>query len=127
MILKEVKKFKINTFRDKRGLLSFFSSKKNKFSIKRVYYIENNNEKVVRGKHSRNLGSKYYFCAEGKLSIEIEQREKKRIINLYKGEIVKISSKFWIEIKFYSKTTRCIVFDNREYDENEYNREKIRT
>ena len=100
MILKEVKKFKINTFRDNRGLLSFFSSAKNRFNIKRVYYIENNNVSVIRGKHSRNFGSKYYFCAEGKLLIKIEQGNKKRNITLYKGEIIKISSKFWIEIKF---------------------------
>ena len=125
MTIKEVKKFKINTYKDKRGLLSFFSSAKNRFNIKRVYYIENNNVKVVRGKHSRSFGSKYYFCAEGKLLIKIEQGKKKRNITLYKGEIIKISSKFWIEIKFYSKKTRCIVFDNREYDEKEYNRKKL--
>lgn len=124
MILKEVKKFKIDTFRDNRGLLSFFSSSKNRFNIKRVYYIENNNVSVIRGKHSRNLGSKFYFCSEGKLSIKIEHKKKIKIINLYKGEVVKISSKFWIEIKFHSKSTRCIVFDNREYKEKEYNRQK---
>ena len=41
MLFKNIKKFKIENYKDDRGLLSVFSSKKNKFKIKRVYLIEN--------------------------------------------------------------------------------------
>ena len=125
MLFRNIKKFKIENYKDDRGLLSVFSSKKNKFKIKRVYLIENKKKNVIRGKHSRIIGAKYYFCCEGKVSIKLSFKNKTKTINLSKGEIVKVDSKFWIEITFNTINTRCLVFDNREYNENEYIRKKF--
>ena len=124
MNLKKIKIKRINQFRDKRGLLSVFSSKQYNFKIKRVYLIENTNIKAIRGKHSRKLGKKIYFCTEGSVQISAEYKRDKIKIKLKKGEIVELDSRIWIEIKFDSKKTRCLVFDNREYDEKEYVRRK---
>ena len=47
MTFKNIKKFKIENYKDQRGLLSVFSSKKNNFKIKRVYLIQNNKTNVL--------------------------------------------------------------------------------
>ncbi len=124
MTFKNIKKFKIENYKDQRGLLSVFSSKKNNFNIKRVYLIENNKTNVLRGMHSRKLGYKYYFCCEGQINLKLTYKKKDKKIKLRKGEIIKINSKFWIELKFKTLKTRCLVFDNREYNEKEYIRKK---
>lgn len=124
MKLVKNKKIRIEEFRDNRGILSVFSSKRNKFKIKRVYFIENRNTKHVRGKHSRKYGAKFYFCLYGKVEINLLSANFKQKIILIKGQMVKIDSKIWIEVLLKTKNTKCVVFDNREYNEKEYIRNK---
>ena len=118
------KKIKIEKFIDSRGDLTVFSSKKNNFKIRRIYIIENNSTKVIRGNHARKLGSKHYYCINGKIEIKVIDKNYKKKIILQKGELIKIDSRMWIEIKFLKLSTICLVLDNREYNEKEYIRKK---
>ena len=118
------KKIKIEKFVDSRGDLTVFSSKKNNFKIRRIYIIENNSTKVIRGNHARKLGSKHYYCINGKIEIKVSDKNYKKKIILQKGELIKIDSRMWIEIKFLKLSTICLVLDNREYNEKEYIRKK---
>lgn len=118
------KKINIERFTDLRGDLTVFSSRKNNFKIKRIYLIENKSTKVIRGNHARKLGAKYYYCVIGKIEIKVSHNNYKKKITLKKGELIKIDSRMWIEIKFLKLSTICLVLDNREYNEKEYIRKK---
>jgi hypothetical protein len=120
------KKINIERFTDLRGNLSVFSSKKNNFKIRRIYLIENKSTKFIRGNHARKLGAKHYYCVSGKIEIEVSHNKYKKKIILKKGELIKIDSRMWIEIKFLKLSTICLVLDNREYNEKEYIRKKYK-
>ena len=62
--------FKIKTFSDKRGNLSFIQKKKN-FKFSRIYYIYNIKKKTLRGKHYHKNNRQFIICINGKIKLNI--------------------------------------------------------
>jgi len=112
--------FKING--DSRGfLIALESGRDIPFEIKRVYYIFDTKEGVVRGKHAHKTLQQVLICVSGSCTIVLddgkEQSEvllNKPIIGLYVGPNI------WHEMKNFSPDAVLLVLASDWYSEKDY-------
>ena len=72
MILQS-RKFKIKTFSDKRGKLSFLEKKNGLlFLIKRIYYFYNTKTLIKRGVHAHRKLKQIFLVMNGKFKIILD-------------------------------------------------------
>lgn len=110
---------------DDRGMLIALEEYKDiPFHIKRVYYMYDTTEGVVRGKHAHKKLEQILVCIYGSCKVKLDNGKEKKIINLEKPyEGLYISNLMWREMFDFTPNTVLLVFASELYDEEDYIRE----
>ena len=110
---------------DERGSLISLESKRNiPFEIKRVYYIFDTKEGVVRGKHAHKDLEQILICVKGSCKILLNDGVNEEIFLLDKPDKgLYIDSLVWREMFEFSPDCVLMVLANKYYDEEDYIRD----
>lgn len=112
----------IKYFDDERGSLCAIESNKDiPFEIKRIYYIFNNKNRLVRGAHAHKKLKQVILCLSGSFEVEVKNGYYSSSYELNTPKIgLFISSGIWREIKNMTKDAVCCVIASELYDPNDY-------
>lgn len=121
----QVIKYMFQPHGDDRGMLIALEEYKDiPFHIKRVYYMYDTTEGVVRGKHAHKKLEQILVCIYGSCKVKLDNGKEKKIINLEKPyEGLYISNLMWREMFDFTPNTVLLVFASELYDEEDYIRE----
>ncbi len=94
------------------------------FRIKRVYYMYDNAEGVVRGKHAHKTLEQILICIHGKCMIHLDNGVEQKEVPLEKPyEGLYISNDMWREMYDFSDDAVLMVLASEVYDESDYIRD----
>ena len=94
------------------------------FRIKRVYYMYNTVEGVVRGKHAHKKLEQILVCISGSCKIKLDNGKETKVVVLEKPyEGLYVSNDMWREMYDFSQDAVLVVFASELYDENDYIRD----
>lgn len=121
-LLMNYKKIKFRKNGDARGQLVALEQNGNiPFTIKRVYYIYNTLNNVVRGKHAHKKLKQILICVSGSCKILLDDGTSKKNIILNKPyEGLYISNDIWREMYDFDDNTVLLVVASEKYNENDY-------
>lgn len=110
---------------DWRGQLVALEENKNiPFSVKRVYFMYDTLEGVVRGKHAHRKLHQILFCVAGACTIMLDngvEKEEVRLDQPSRGLL--IGPGIWREMSNFTQGTVLMVLASEYYDENDYIRD----
>lgn len=115
--------FKIDSFSDKRGELSFLQQGNNvmPFPIKRVYYLYETKENEIRGVHAHHKLEQVIIAISGKFEIKLDDGfDTKKIILDKPSQGLYLCPMIWRELRPLESNSICIVLASRIYEENDY-------
>lgn len=118
----QVVKYMFQPHGDNRGqLISLEESKDIPFHIKRVYYMYDTDEGVVRGKHAHKRLEQILVCIHGSCKIRLDNGKESKIVHLEKPyEGLYVSSNLWREMYDFSKDAVLMVLASEMYEESDY-------
>ncbi len=110
---------------DDRGQLVALEEMKDiPFRIKRVYYMYDTGEGVVRGKHAHKSLQQILICIHGSCKISLDNGKEKKVIPLEKPyEGLYVSNTMWREMFDFSPDAVLMVLASELYDESDYIRD----
>ena len=110
---------------DERGqLISLEEYNDIPFSIKRVYYMYDTKNGVVRGHHAHKKLEQILVCIHGSCKIRLDNGNEKKVVILEKPyEGLYIPNNMWREMFDFSEDAVLLVFASELYDENDYIRD----
>lgn len=110
---------------DERGQLVALEEYKDiPFAIKRVYYIYDTLEGVVRGGHAHKSLEQILVCIHGSCKIRLDNGYESKVVPLEKPyEGLYISNDMWREMYDFSPDAVLLVFASKLYDEKDYIRD----
>lgn len=110
---------------DWRGQLVALEENKNiPFSVKRVYFMYDTKEGVVRGKHSHKNLHQILFCVAGACTVSLDDGEKKAEVRLeYPSRGLLIGPGIWREMYDFTPDAVLMVLASEYYDEKDYIRD----
>ena len=110
---------------DERGqLVALEENKEIPFEIKRVYYIYDTSEGVVRGKHAHKSLKQILICVHGDCKISLDNGLEKEIVHLNNpNEGLYISDIIWREMFDFSDDAVLMVLASEAYNEEDYIRD----
>lgn len=118
----QVIKYVFQPHGDNRGqLVALEEFKDIPFKIKRVYYMYDTAEGVVRGGHAHKNLKQILICIHGSCKIRLDNGKEKKIIPLerpYEG--LYVSSAMWREMYDFSPDSVLMVLASEPYDETDY-------
>lgn len=121
----EIKKYKLQQHGDERGhLVALEELIDIPFEVKRVYYMFDTKEGVVRGMHAHKSLEQLLVCVHGSVKVLLDDGTEKREIildNPYEG--LYVSNSMWREMSDFSDGAVLMVFASKYYDENDYIRD----
>lgn len=91
------------------------------FEIKRVYYMYDTLEGVIRGGHAHKSLEQILVCVHGSCKVRLDNGYEKKIVPLerpYEG--LYISHDMWREMYDFSSDAVLIVLASKIYDEQDY-------
>lgn len=110
---------------DERGqLIALEENKDIPFEIKRVYYMYDTGEGVVRGHHAHKSLEQILICIHGTCKILLDNGVEKKIVpleNPYEG--LYISNDIWREMYDFSPDAVLLVLASDYYKEEDYIRD----
>lgn len=110
---------------DWRGQLVALEENKNiPFAVKRVYFMYDTKEGVVRGKHAHRELQQILFCVAGACTISLDDGKEKITVRLeqpYRGLL--IGPGIWREMYDFTPGAVLMVLASEYYDESDYIRE----
>lgn len=110
---------------DDNGLLTIAEKGKEiPFETKRIFYIYNTKQGVVRGKHA-NINSEFFIInIQGSCKIKVTDGDHEEYFYLDKqNQAVYIPKMLWKEMYDFSPNSILLVLSNEIYDPNEYLRD----
>lgn len=116
---------KLNDLGDERGKLIVVEGGQTiPFDIKRVFYIYDSDNTVIRGQHA-NLESEFVLInVAGRSQVRITDSREELIVNLDKPmNGVYIPKMIWKDMYNFSKDSVLLVLASTHYDGNEYIRD----
>ena len=118
----QVIKYVFQPHGDSRGqLIALEENKDIPFSIKRIYYMYDTKEGVVRGKHAHKSLKQILVCIHGSCKILLDNGREKKIIPLEKPyEGLYVDSVMWREMYDFSPDAVLLVLASELYDEQDY-------
>lgn len=118
----EIKRVHFNVKGDERGsLVALESGKEIPFDIKRVYYIYNTKDGVVRGKHAHVSLKQVLICAHGSCTLVLDDGNEQMNVRLSSpDEGIFIDSLIWREMKDFTPDAVLLVLANELYSEDDY-------
>lgn len=110
---------------DWRGQLVALEENKNiPFAVKRVYFMYDTKEGVVRGRHAHRELWQILFCVAGACTISLDDGKEKIAVRLehpYRGLL--IGPGIWREMYDFTKGAVLMVLASEYYDESDYIRD----
>lgn len=107
---------------DWRGQLVAIEENKNiPFAVKRVYFMYDTKEGVVRGKHAHRELQQILFCVAGACTISLDDGKEKTEVRLeqpYRGLL--IGPGIWREMYDFTPGAVLMVLASEYYDESDY-------
>lgn len=94
------------------------------FEIKRVYYMYDTAEGVVRGCHAHRKLEQILICIHGSCKIKLDNGKEKKIVPLerpYEG--LYVGNSMWREMYDFSPDAVLMVLASEVYDESDYIRD----
>lgn len=121
----QVIKYVFQPHGDERGqLVSLEQFKDIPFSIKRVYFMYETAQGVVRGNHAHKSLQQILVCIHGSVKILLDNGKEKKVIPLerpYEG--LYVSNNMWREMYDFSEDAVLLVLASELYDESDYIRD----
>lgn len=110
---------------DWRGQLVALEENKNiPFSVKRVYFMYDTKEGVVRGKHAHKKLQQMLFCVAGACTIRLDDGKDKTEVRLeYPSKGLLIGPGIWREMYDFTSGAVLMVLASEYYDESDYIRD----
>ena len=107
---------------DDRGQLVALEELKDiPFHIKRVYYMYDTGECIVRGHHAHRSLQQILICIHGSCKILLDNGKEKKVIPLEKPyEGLYVSNLMWREMYDFSPDAVLMVLASELYDEADY-------
>lgn len=110
---------------DWRGQLVALEENKNiPFAVKRVYFMYDTKEGVVRGKHAHRELYQILFCVAGACTVSLDNGKEKTEVRLeqpYRGLL--IGPGIWREMYNFTPGAVLMVLASEYYDEGDYIRD----
>lgn len=117
-----VMKYMFQPHGDERGQLIALEEKRDiPFTIKRVYYMYETAEGIIRGNHAHKKLEQILICIHGSCKICLDDGKEKKVVPLekpYEGLYVK--SSMWREMYDFSPDAVLLVLASELYDESDY-------
>ena len=94
------------------------------FQIKRVYYMYDTKEGVVRGKHAHKKLEQILVCIHGSCKIRLDNGKERKVVPLEKPyEGLYVGANMWREMYDFSPDAVLMVLASEVYDEADYIRD----
>lgn len=91
------------------------------FGIKRVYYMYDMPEGVMRGGHAHKTLEQILICVHGSCKVRLDNGYEKKVVPLEKPyEGLYISQNMWRDIYDFSSDAVLMVLASKVYDEQDY-------
>lgn len=121
----QVIKYVFQPHGDERGqLISLEEFKDIPFTIKRVYYMYDTKEGIVRGQHAHKSLQQILVCIHGSCKILLDNGKEQKVIPLEKPyEGLYVANNMWREMFDFSIDAVLLVFASELYDETDYIRD----
>lgn len=121
----QVVKYVFQPHGDERGQLVALEEEKDiPFVIKRVYYMYDTVDGVVRGKHAHKSLEQILVCIHGKCKILLDNGKEKKVVPLEKPyEGLYVSNNIWREMYDFSEDAVLMVLASDFYNEEDYIRD----
>ncbi len=121
----QVIKYVFQTHGDERGqLIALETCKDIPFEIKRVYYMYDTKEGVIRGKHAHKTLQQVLVCIHGSCKIRLDDGKDSKTVFLEKPyEGLFIPNNMWREMYDFSYDAVLMVLASDIYDESDYIRD----
>lgn len=121
----QVVKYMFQPHGDERGqLVSLEEYNDIPFRIKRVYFVYDTKEGVVRGHHAHKSLEQILVCVHGSCKILLDNGTEKKVVNLEKPyEGLYIANNVWREMFDFSPDAVLMVLASELYNEEDYIRD----
>ena len=121
----QVVKYVFQPHGDNRGqLVALEEIKDIPFKIKRVYYMYDTKEGVVRGYHAHKNLQQILVCIHESCKVRLNKKKEKKMIPLEKPyEGLYVSNNMWREMFDFSPDAVLMVLASELYDESDYIRD----
>ena len=121
----DIKMIQFQIHGDERGSLIALEENKNiPFSVKRVYFMYDTLEGVVRGKHSHKNLQQILFCVAGACTVRLDDGREKVDVRLDQpSRGLLIGPAIWREMYDFSEDAVLMVLASEYYDEADYIRD----
>lgn len=121
----QVVKYMFQPHGDERGqLISLEEFNDIPFRIKRVYYMYDTIEGVVRGHHAHKSLKQILVCIHGSCKVKMDNGRETKVVPLEKPyEGLFIDNNIWREMFDFSKDAVLLVFASEIYEESDYIRD----
>ena len=121
----QVVKYMFQPHGDERGqLVSLEEYTDIPFTIKRVYFMYDTLQNVVRGKHAHKNLEQILFCVNGSCKVSLDNGKEKKVVNLEKPyEGLYIPGNMWREMYDFSEDAVLMVLSSEIYNEEDYIRD----
>lgn len=94
------------------------------FSIKRVYYMYDTAEGIVRGHHAHKSLEQILICIHGSCKIKLDNGKETKVVLLEKPyEGLYVANTMWREMYDFSPDAVLMVLASEIYDESDYIRD----
>ena len=109
-------------FGDERGSLVSLEANKNiPFDIKRVYYIFDTKNDIVRGKHAHKNLQQILIAISGSCKVLVDNKKEKQIFGLSNpAKGLYIENNVWREMFEFSKDCVLLVLASEIYNKEDY-------
>ncbi len=121
----QVIKYMFQPHGDERGqLIAVEEGKDIPFEIKRIYYMYDTVEGVVRGHHAHKTLEQILICVHGSCKIRLDNGREKKVVALEKPyEGLYVSNNMWREMYDFSSDAVLMVLASELYIEDDYIRD----
>ncbi|MDD6482800.1 MAG: FdtA/QdtA family cupin domain-containing protein [Lachnospiraceae bacterium] len=121
----QVIKYMFQPHGDERGqLVALEEFKDIPFRIKRVYFMYDTAEGVVRGFHAHKQLEQILVCVHGTCKVLLDNGKEKKVVSLEKPyEGLYVANNIWREMYDFSEDSVLLVLASELYDENDYIRD----
>ncbi|MBE5822590.1 MAG: WxcM-like domain-containing protein [Butyrivibrio sp.] len=121
----QVVKYMFQPHGDERGqLVSLEEHNDIPFSIKRVYFMYDTVDNVVRGRHAHKNLQQILFCVHGSCKVRLDNGKEKKVVPLEKPyEGLYIANYMWREMFDFSEDAVLMVLASELYNEDDYIRD----
>ncbi len=121
----QVIKYMFQPHGDERGqLIAIEELNDIPFKIKRIYYMYDTREGVVRGHHAHKSLEQILICVHGSCKIRLDNGKEKKVVALEKPyEGLYVSNAMWREMYDFSPDAVLMVLASSVYDEADYIRD----